>query len=71
VAEALDKLAAYAERHGLRLHVRPARFGELHPSQDCHVLGIEKGTIQAIWRQTAQEPLLLAERGERASTKAR
>ena len=64
------KLAAYAERHRLRLEVRPARFGELHPSQDCHVLGIEGKTIQAIRRQTAQQPLL-ADRRDDAKTKAR
>ena len=44
----LERLVGYADRNNLRLVTRPARVGELLPSQEVLVTGIKDGVIYAI-----------------------
>lgn len=46
----LERLIDYADRKKLELLTRPARVGELLPSQDVLVTGIKDGVIYAIER---------------------
>ena len=46
----LDRLIDYADRKRLELVTRPARLGELLPSQEVLVTGIKDGVIYAIKR---------------------
>ena len=46
----LEGLINYADRKKLRLVTRPARVGELLPSQEVLVTGIKDGVIYAIKR---------------------